>query len=176
VAPGALEQADGRLAVTALVPLGRVDGTTLAALGALLDDDVRTLRLSPARTLTLVDVPAARASRFIAALEGLGLVTTPDSGWDGISACAGLGACVNARVDVRAAATRRASARQRLAGPLGAEHWAACERGCGRPASVPIAVTATAGAIRLQRAGAATAIVATVDDAVALLATMEPVS
>ncbi|MCW3015170.1 MAG: precorrin-3B synthase [Solirubrobacterales bacterium] len=176
VTAGALEQADGRLAVTALVPLGRVDGTTLAALGALLDDDVRTLRLSPDRTLTLVDVPAARAPRVIAALESLGLVTTPDSGWDGLSACAGVGACVNAHVDVRAAATRRASARRGLARPLGAEHWAACERGCGRPASVPVSATATAGAIRLERAGAAVVTVATVDDAVALLAATEPVS
>lgn len=173
VVAGALEQADGRYAVTALAPLGRLDRTTLIALGAMLGDEGGTLRLSPERTLTFVDVPAARARRTTADLEALGLVATPDSCWDGISVCAGLGACVNARVDVRAAATRRASARRQRVGPAIAEHWTACERGCGRPASVPVAVTATATAIRVERSGT-TAGVATVDDALALLAAEGP--
>jgi sulfite reductase beta subunit-like hemoprotein len=175
VAAGALAQGDGRMAVTALVPLGRLDATTLTELAALLDDDVRTVRVSPARTLTLVDVPADRAPRLVADLDGLGLLTSPGSGWDGISACAGLGACVNARVDVRGAATRRASARRGRAGPLPAEHWTACERGCGRPAAAPVLVTATSGAVRVQHTGT-TATVATVDDAFALLAAKDPAS
>jgi sulfite reductase beta subunit-like hemoprotein len=175
VAAGVLEQRDGRVAVTALVPLGRLDATTLTKLGALLDDDVRTLRVSPARTLTLVDVPARRAPRLITDLERLGLVTTSGSGWDGISACAGLGACVNAQVDVRGAATRRAAARRAIAGPLPAEHWTACDRGCGRPPEAPVLVIAAPDGVRVQRAGAA-ATVATVDDALALLAAKDPAS
>jgi sulfite reductase beta subunit-like hemoprotein len=175
VAAGALEQGDGRVAITALVPLGRLDAATLTELGALLDDDVRTVRLSPARTLTLVDVPPRRAPRLIADLEGLELVTTCGSGWEGISACAGLGACVNAQVDVRGAATRRAAARRTLAGPLPAEHWTACDRGCGRPVEAPVLVIAGPDAVRVQRAGT-TAVVASVDDALALLAAGDPAS
>ncbi|MEA2178319.1 MAG: hypothetical protein QOG77_1616, partial [Solirubrobacteraceae bacterium] len=83
--------------------------------------------------------------------------------------------CVNAQVDVRGAATRRASARRGRAGPLPAEHWTACERGCGRPAAAPVLVTATSGAVRVQRTGT-TATVATVDDALALLAAKDPAS
>jgi sulfite reductase beta subunit-like hemoprotein len=175
LAAGALAQRDGRTAVTALVPLGRLDAATLRALAALLDDDARTVRVSPARTLTLVDVAADRVPRLIAELGGLGLLTRPGSGWDGISACAGLGACVNAQVDVRAAATRRADARRGRAGPLPAEHWTACDRGCGRPAAAGVLVTATSGAVRVARTGTTTT-VATLDDALTLLAAKDPAS
>jgi sulfite reductase beta subunit-like hemoprotein len=176
VLPGTLEQADGRIAVTAVAPLGRLDAGTLAALGALLDGDVPSLRMSPSRTLTLVDVPEDRAAQVVCDLDALGLITTPGSGWEGISACAGLGACASARVDVRAAATRRAAVRRgRGTRPVPAEHWTACERGCGRPASVPRFITATADAIRVEHAGATTT-VATVGDALALLATQDPSS
>lgn len=178
--PGVLEQADGRVAVTAVAPLGRVDHTTLVGLRALLGDDVRSVRLSPGRTLTLVDVAADRAAQLVTDLGALGLLTAPDSGWEGLSACAGLGACASARVDVRAAAARRASARRgRPARPAPAtapaEHWSACERGCGRPTPAGTFITATAGALRVEQPGM-TATVATVDDALALLATQDPSS
>ena len=169
VAPGALEQSDGRFAVTALAPLGRLEHATLTALGALLETGVTSLRLSPARTLTLVDVPAGRVGDLVSDLEAMGLVATPDSGWEGISACAGLGACASARMDVRAAATRRASARQERVDPAPAEHWTACERGCGRPVSAPVTVTATSSDVLVELAGTTTS-VASVDGALALLA------
>jgi sulfite reductase beta subunit-like hemoprotein len=159
---GALAQPDGRLAVTALAPLGRVDRAIVQRLGALVDE----VRLSTARTLTIVDVPAAGVAPLTAELAALGLVTVAGSGWHGLSACAGLGACGRARVDVRAAAAARARAR-----PAGApaEHWSACERGCGRPVDVPVAVVAHADGLRLETFGGAQA-AADVPTALALLA------
>jgi precorrin-3B synthase len=122
---GALTQRDGRVAVTALPPLGRLDCATGARLATLGE-----LRLSAARTMTLVDVPACRAGGALGDLAALGLVVDERSGWRGLTACAGLGACASARVDVRALAAARALER----GPQApAEHWAACERACGRP-------------------------------------------
>jgi sulfite reductase beta subunit-like hemoprotein len=158
--PGTLAQRDGRFAVTALPRLGRLDCATAARLAQLGE-----LRLSSARTLTLVDLTPARAQRALAELAALGLVVEAGSGWSGLSACAGRGACERARVDVRAAAAQRAEAR----GPgAPAEHWAACERGCGRPAGAALTVLATSDGVAVQR-GTETTATASVDEAVALL-------
>jgi sulfite reductase beta subunit-like hemoprotein len=114
-------------AVTALAPLGRVDGSVLEGLAALGE-----ARISPWRTVTVRDVPAE-------ALASLGLVLEPESGWNRLSACVGLGACAKAKVDVRAEAARRAAERGSDA-PV--EHWSACERRCGEPADVEVSVVA----------------------------------
>lgn len=152
---GWIEQRDGRHALTALAPLGRLDADALAALG--------DVRLSTERTITLVDQESRAAERE---LRGLGLVTEPGSGWAGLTACAGLGQCAKARADVRAAAAKRAADR-RPGAPR--EHWAACERRCGERAGQPVAVTARVDGVAV-RAGGEERVVAGVPDALAVLA------
>jgi sulfite reductase beta subunit-like hemoprotein len=136
---GAALQNDGCASVTALPPLGRLDPTLLTALLPLVARASGELRLSSARTLTLRDVDPARADALVTTLEESGFAVSEDSGWRGLSACAGLGACSNALLDVRAAAARRASVRR---GDAPSEHWSGCERRCGRPPDVHVAVTA----------------------------------
>jgi precorrin-3B synthase len=157
---GMLAQRDGRVALTALPPLGRIDSATAARLAALGE-----LRLSPWRTLTLVDVPAGDADGLLDELAALGLVLSGASGWHGLSACAGRGACVRARVDVREAAAERALARGPGSPP---EHWTACERGCGRPSDVSTSIVAVAGGVVVERGGE-TRMAADVAEAIALL-------
>jgi precorrin-3B synthase len=141
LSPGWLDQRDGRRALTALVPLGRLDAEALAALAALGGE----VRLSTERTITLVDLGSSAAEAMV---SDLGLVVEDASGWVGLTACAGLGRCAKARMDVRAAAARRAAAR-RPGAPR--EHWAACERRCGERAGQPVAVVAQPDGVTVRR-------------------------
>ena len=109
--------------VTALPPLGRLDGEQRATLRTLAQP--APVRLSHRRTVTV-----AAADDAPARLERAGFVIDEASGWWGVTACSGTGACARAELDVRAAATEAVRTR-RPGAP--AEHWSACARGCGRP-------------------------------------------
>jgi precorrin-3B synthase len=116
---GTSVQHDGRRALTVMPPLARVSPEQLDALAGLVPE----VRIGVARTLTVFDVDPA-------ALRALGFVDAPDSGWFGLTACAGLGACAKAQRDVRREAALRAASRTASDPP---EHYAACERNCGAP-------------------------------------------
>jgi precorrin-3B synthase len=169
LAPGVEHQRDGRLAVTALAPLGRLErgaAGPLAALAARRGD----VRISPWRTVTLLDVLPEQAGATQRELAACGLVPAPGSGWAGLSACAGAGACAKARLDVRAAAARRAAQRTQ---EMPVEHWSACERRCGEPRDAALTVAAEgqrlAVSVRDRRRA-----VATLEHAIELLATEAP--
>ena len=72
IAPGITRQRDGRVAVTALAPLGRVEVAQLRGLAALGAD----VRVSPWRTITLVDRPDATVADD---LDRLGFVLATSS-------------------------------------------------------------------------------------------------
>ena len=167
LAPGVERQADGNHAVTALAPLGRLQPDAVRGLAAIAADSGGRLRVSPWRTISVIDVPHPRLESVVEGLSALGLVLDEASGWRNLSACAGLGACVNARIDVRAAAAQRAGVRG-AAATAGAEHWSACERRCGRPARFAHAVTATAEGVEVA-SRTATRRLASVEEALALL-------
>lgn len=167
LAPGRLEQRDGRLAVTALVPLGCLEGDGLAELAALAGEHGGELRLAASRTVTLVDVEPPAVAEVERRLASLGLILESGSGWVGLTACAGLGRCPKARLDVRAAAAARAAVRPAGAG---AEHWAACERRCGERAGQPIAVAVGQDGLAVRTEDGEEGSVCGVQDALAVLA------
>jgi precorrin-3B synthase len=146
---GIHEQRDGRVAIAAMPPLARLDRRALLGLAELARALATDVRLSPWRTLTFVDLPAAAAVELTADLEGMGLVLSDGSGWAGLSACAGLGACARAHADVRAAAAQRALVRD---GDSPTEHWSACERRCGEPPGAGVRVIAGEGGLLVRRA------------------------
>jgi sulfite reductase beta subunit-like hemoprotein len=123
-------QRDGLFAIAVLPPLARLGGTQLVRLAERSRALGASVRVSPWRTLSFVDVPASAVGELLDDLQDLGLVTSDASGWAGLSACAGLGACARALVDVRAAAATRAAVRN-ASSPI--EHWSGCERRCGEP-------------------------------------------
>jgi sulfite reductase beta subunit-like hemoprotein len=103
--------------------------------------------VSPWRTITIPDLPLDVVPDSIEVLTRLGLVLAPDSGWFGLTACAGLGACPKARIDVRAAAASRASRRDSRSG---LEHWSACPRRCGQPTAASTDVAAEDGLVMIS--------------------------
>jgi precorrin-3B synthase len=152
---GCVTQADGRSAVSALVPLGRLTHGQLTVLADLVAPahadaakaphsqaasahDTARLRLTPWRGVWVRDITPTDVPRVVAALETAGLPTDPDSAWRGVSACSGVGECRRAAVDVRALA--REFAAERRSGWPGAVHFAACGRACGRPAGSALVV------------------------------------
>jgi len=147
LAPGARRLEDGRFAVTAMAPLGRLDRETVAALASLTDE----VRVSRWRTFSVRDVAEAEVASLQRSLADLGLVVAPHTGWTRLSACPGVGGCAKARIDVRAAARRRARVRSARAG---AEHWSACERRCGEPRDAAISVVARPDGIVVTAGGA----------------------
>ena len=82
------------------------------------------VRITPWRSVV---VPAVAGER----LERVGLVTRPDSVWNGVTACAGRPGCAKALADVRADAARMTPNMRRDGRPV---HWSGCERRCGKPA------------------------------------------
>ncbi|YCK37329.1 precorrin-3B synthase [Actinomadura sp. ATCC 39365] len=124
---GRIAQRDGRVAIEALVPLGRL---TSAQAGALADIG-RPVRLTPWRTVVLPDLSPGEADRVERALAAIGLDTDPDSPWAGVTACTGRPGCAKALADVRADA--RLWVRGLGRAPATPVHWAGCERRCGLP-------------------------------------------
>ncbi|MFF0865911.1 precorrin-3B synthase [Nonomuraea sp. NPDC003560] len=124
---GRIAQRDGRMAIEALVPLGRLTSDQAGALA----DLGRPVRLTPWRTVVLPDLSPGEADPTERALAAAGLATDPDSPWAGVTACTGRPGCAKALADVRA------DARQWVRGlgraPATPVHWAGCERRCGLP-------------------------------------------
>jgi precorrin-3B synthase len=133
---GAIPQDDGRTALVAVVPLGRLTADQADLLAGTATD----LQLTPWRSVVLPDLadPDAAAEMAISA----GLVLDPDSSWLRVTACAGRPGCAKSLADVRADAAAAVTA-----GTLPADgvrqHWAGCERRCGRPRGEVVDVVAT---------------------------------
>lgn len=105
------------------------------------------LRLTPWRGVIVPGLSPATAHDLLVRLRTAGLITTADSPWHGVGACAGRPGCAKALSDVRAdaAAAVRADATASATpggGPLPV-HWSGCARRCGRPQSAHVDVVAT---------------------------------
>lgn len=130
---GAIPHRDGRTAVGALVPLGRLGGDALRTL-----ETARALVITPWRGVIVPNLPAAEADAWMRKLAGAGLEVGADSRWAGVTACAGRPGCAKSLADVRSDADAATRAGSGL--PV---HWVGCARGCGSPAGPHVRVEAT---------------------------------
>ncbi|GIE36402.1 hypothetical protein Ait01nite_094470 [Actinoplanes italicus] len=138
---GVLTQEDGRAAVAALVPLGRLSGVPMKVL-----EDADLLVVTPWRGIVVADVAPEAASAWADRLAGAGLAVTPGSPWSGVTACAGRPGCAKSLADVRADAAAAARFVDGL--PV---HWAGCARACGSPAGRHVRAEATGDGYLITR-------------------------
>jgi precorrin-3B synthase len=141
---GAVGQLDGRVALIAVVPLGRLDAAQARLLATLAPD----LQITPWRSIAIPDLPDAGPATQTAICAGL--VVDGDSPWLRVTACAGRPGCAKSRADVRADATAAVQAGALPAGGA-RQHWAGCERRCGRPRGDVVDVVATGTGYRVEK-------------------------
>jgi precorrin-3B synthase len=141
---GASGQDDGLVALVAVVPLGRL-GAAQADLIAGLADEVQ---LTPWRSVVVPDLTDATVDDAAVALHRTGLVFDADSPWTRVTACAGRPGCAKSLADVRADAARAVADGTLPAGGV-RQHWAGCERRCGRPRGEVVDVVATGTGYRV---------------------------
>ncbi|WP_210651407.1 nitrite/sulfite reductase [Nocardioides sp. SYSU D00065] len=104
---GIHEQKDGRFYVGAAPVVGRIDGTTLSALGDLVEAyGARGVRLTAYQKLVVIGVAAEDTAAFADDLEKIGLTARPSNWRRSTMACTGIEFCKLAIVDTKERARR----------------------------------------------------------------------
>lgn len=133
---GRISLPDGRIALGAAVPLGRLTRAQGMALASISDE----LVITPWRTMIVPNLVASQAEATVATLAATGLLLDPDAPGVGMSACTGRPGCVKALADVRADAAAMIANGTRAPLPV---HWSGCARRCGRPRGEVLDLVAT---------------------------------
>jgi precorrin-3B synthase len=143
---GAVTQHDGRTALIGAVPLGRL-GADLADLLAGLATEVQ---LTPWRSVVVPDLTEDAVDDAAVGLHRSGMAFDEASPWLQVTTCAGRPGCARSLADVRADATAAVATRTLPAGGA-RQHWAGCERRCGRPQGGVVDVVATPAGYRIEK-------------------------
>jgi precorrin-3B synthase len=144
---GAVRQLDGRVAIGAAVPLGRLTPEQITVLSG-----QSWVCVTPWRGIVVADLPDAGLLEDLAAV---GLAVEPDSPWAGVTACAGRPGCARSLADVRADALAFHSGRPAPSTPV---HWVGCERACGRPTGAHELMLATEDGYESSERGTASSL------------------
>jgi precorrin-3B synthase len=141
-AAGAVRQSDGRTALVAVVPLGRLTADQAELLA---ETSAGELQLTPWRSVVVPDLADASALPLLASA---GLELDPGSPWLRVTACAGRPGCAKSLADVRSDVVRAVTEGTLPAGGA-RQHWVGCGRRCGRPAGEVVDVVATGEGYRV---------------------------
>jgi precorrin-3B synthase len=141
-AAGAVRQSDGRTALVAVVPLGRLTADQAELLA---ETSAGELQLTPWRSVVVPDLADASA---LPRLASAGLELDPGSPWLRVTACAGRPGCAKSLADVRSDVVRAVTEGTLPAGGA-RQHWVGCGRRCGRPAGEVVDVVATGEGYRV---------------------------
>ncbi|MDP9429229.1 MAG: precorrin-3B synthase [Actinomycetota bacterium] len=141
---GTSRQTDGQVALIAVVPLGRLTAEQVDLLARLADE----VQLTPWRSVVVPDLAEDAVEDAAVALHRTGMVFDEYSPWTRVTACAGRPGCAKSLADVRADAVRAVATGTLPAGGA-RQHWAGCERRCGRPRGAVVDVVATGTGYRV---------------------------
>jgi precorrin-3B synthase len=121
---GWIAQNDGRVALSAAVPLGVLPARTAEFLAAI----EAPMVITPWRSVLVCDLDEGIADTALRVLAPMGLVFDENSPWLSVSACTGSPGCERSAADVRADAAAM------LDDPsTGHRHFVGCDRACGSP-------------------------------------------
>jgi precorrin-3B synthase len=141
---GAAEQDDGRIALIGVVPLGRLTADQVDLLARLAPE----VQVTPWRSVVVPDLPDDRVDDAAVDLHRTGIVFDEQSPWLRVTSCAGRPGCARSLADVRADVVS-AVVRGELPADGVRQHWAGCERRCGRPRGEVLDVVATGEGYRI---------------------------
>jgi precorrin-3B synthase len=144
---GIIGQPGGLVALSAVVPLGRVSGVQMKVL-----EKAEAIVVTPWRGVVLPDLPSSAAEPWQRALADVGLEVRSGSRWSGVTACAGRPGCAKSLADVRRDAAVAASSSDCDEGSLPV-HWVGCARGCGSPAGPHVRAEATGSGYQVRADG-----------------------
>src|SRR4051794_32114014 len=142
---GAAEQLDGRVALIGVVPLGRLSADQAEVLARLAPE----VQVTPWRSVVVPDLAEDRVDDAAVDLHRTGMVCAGGSPGLGAPAWGGGPACARSLADVRADAIA-AVASGALPADGARQHWAGCERRCGRPRGEVVDVVATGEGYRIS--------------------------
>jgi precorrin-3B synthase len=141
---GAAVQVDGRVALLGVVPLGRLSAEQADLLARLAPE----VQLTPWRGVVVPDLAEDAVDDAAVDLHRTGIVFDEASPWLQVTTCAGRPGCAKSHADVRADATAAVGTGALPAGGA-RQHWAGCERRCGRPQGGVVDVVATPAGYRI---------------------------
>jgi precorrin-3B synthase len=142
---GAVTQLDGRTALVGVLRLGRMDAAQAELLAGLADE----VQLTPWRSVVVPDLTEDAVDDAAVDLHRTGVVFDEASPWTLVTACAGRPGCARSLADVRADVTAAIATGTLPAGVR--QHWAGCERRCGRPRGEVVDVVATPAGYRIEK-------------------------
>jgi precorrin-3B synthase len=141
---GAATQADGRIALIGVVPLGRLSAEQADLLAGLAPE----VQVTPWRSVVVPDLTEDAVDDAAVDLYRTGIVFDEESPWLRVTACAGRPGCAKSLADVRADAVAAVTSGS-LPADGARQHWAGCERRCGRPRGDVVDVVATGSGYRI---------------------------
>lgn len=140
---GAREQADGRFAIGAVPPLGRIGPSMLRGLADLADlASAGEIRMTPWQSVLLPNIAEGALIDAVAQLDELGFITRPDRTLAAAITCAGSAGCKSGLADTKVDALALADRIDGSGASVFGIHLTGCSKSCAAPRPAPVTLLA----------------------------------